>query len=90
MDIRCCHLYGTRCKTIDEFKNSTIEEVGCVYWIISINYRSNVDIMTNQRIIFLFVGLIIIALISAIGAQYWDMRHLTDSWYLALGNFLIC
>ncbi|XP_003369767.1 putative phospholipid-transporting ATPase IA [Trichinella spiralis] len=46
--------------------------------------RSNVDRITNNQILILFVILMITSLISAIAAQIWSNTYQTSSWYLGL------
>ncbi|KRY77044.1 putative phospholipid-transporting ATPase IA [Trichinella pseudospiralis] len=46
--------------------------------------RSNVDRVTNNQILVLFVILMITSLISAIAAQIWSNTYQTSSWYLGL------
>uniref|UniRef100_A0A914W4H3 Phospholipid-transporting ATPase n=1 Tax=Plectus sambesii TaxID=2011161 RepID=A0A914W4H3_9BILA len=44
--------------------------------------RSDVDIVTNKQIIYLFFALIIMALVSAVGAQIWENGNIPEAWYL--------
>ncbi|KAI6188055.1 Phospholipid-transporting ATPase [Aphelenchoides besseyi] len=44
--------------------------------------RSNIDTLTNRRIIVLFVALVILALVSAIGAEIYNKLYLEDAFYL--------
>ncbi|KRZ75270.1 putative phospholipid-transporting ATPase IA [Trichinella papuae] len=46
--------------------------------------RSNVDRVTNNQILVLFVILMITSLISAIAAQIWSNTYQISSWYLGL------
>ncbi|KAK0417961.1 hypothetical protein QR680_013300 [Steinernema hermaphroditum] len=44
--------------------------------------RSNVDTMTNHRILFLFFTLVTLAVVSAIGAYFFDSNYLPNAFYL--------
>ncbi|TKR68028.1 hypothetical protein L596_024078 [Steinernema carpocapsae] len=44
--------------------------------------RSNVDTMTNHRILFLFFVLVSLAIISAVGAYFFDSHYLPNAFYL--------
>lgn len=45
-------------------------------------FRSRIDVVTNQRILFLFFVLIALALISAVGAYVFDHIWLMHAYYL--------
>ncbi|VDL81336.1 unnamed protein product [Nippostrongylus brasiliensis] len=42
-----------------------------------------VDSKTNTRIIFLFVVLVALAVVSAVGAEFWRKQHLPNDWYIS-------
>eukprot|EP00050_Salpingoeca_kvevrii_P002287 m.190317 g.190317 ORF g.190317 m.190317 type:complete len:1160 (+) comp10581_c0_seq1:297-3776(+) len=44
--------------------------------------RSNVDVVTNRQIIFLFITLVALALLSAIFGRVWLNEHEHKDWYL--------
>ncbi|CAG0894831.1 unnamed protein product [Cyprideis torosa] len=46
--------------------------------------RSTVDKATNWQILWLFLLLIVLCLISAIASEVWNGRHLPRDWYLGL------
>lgn len=45
-------------------------------------FRSKIDAITNQRILFLFFALVALALISAVGAYFFDHKQLMHAYYL--------
>ncbi|CAI4230590.1 unnamed protein product [Auanema sp. JU1783] len=45
-----------------------------------------VDVKTNYRILILFAVLVVLAIISALGLEWWKSSHLPQSWYL---DFLV-
>lgn len=50
------------------------------------NFRSNIDRITNQRIIFLFFVLVGLAVISAIGAHFYELDLLSQAYYLGFSG----
>ncbi|VDN24689.1 unnamed protein product [Gongylonema pulchrum] len=53
--------------------------------------KSNIDSITNQRILFLFFILITLAVVSAFGAYLYDHRKLIHAYYLGFkGAFHFC
>ncbi|VDM53665.1 unnamed protein product [Angiostrongylus costaricensis] len=44
---------------------------------------ATVDVKTNSRIIFLFVVLLLLALVSAVGTELWRNFNLPDAWYIS-------
>uniref|UniRef100_A0AC35GRY5 P-type ATPase N-terminal domain-containing protein n=1 Tax=Panagrolaimus sp. PS1159 TaxID=55785 RepID=A0AC35GRY5_9BILA len=44
--------------------------------------RSTIDMLTNNRIIFLFFVLVALALVCGGGAKIYDIFYLSDAWYL--------
>ncbi|CAD5221755.1 unnamed protein product [Bursaphelenchus xylophilus] len=61
-------------------------------WIIGCNSktaplkRSNIDTLTNRRIIVFFVALVLLALISASGAEVYNHWYLKDAEYIPQGS----
>ncbi|CAI5443943.1 unnamed protein product [Caenorhabditis angaria] len=53
-----------------------------------------IDVKTNYRIIFLFFVLVALAIISAIGSEFWRQSNIPNAWYLSFlehdpkGSFL--
>ncbi|XP_071786477.1 probable phospholipid-transporting ATPase IA isoform X3 [Asterias amurensis] len=44
--------------------------------------RSTVDRTTNSQILFLFVILLVLSLVSSIAAEVWNRQHIERDWYL--------
>ncbi|XP_064413920.1 phospholipid-transporting ATPase IB [Latimeria chalumnae] len=49
--------------------------------------RSNVDRVTNMQILVLFCILLVMALISSVGAFVWNRKHSGVDWYLAATDY---
>lgn len=47
-----------------------------------IKFRSNIDNMMNQRVLFLFFILVALALISAVSAEIYQRYFLKNAWYI--------
>ncbi|GMT17548.1 hypothetical protein PFISCL1PPCAC_8845, partial [Pristionchus fissidentatus] len=45
--------------------------------------QSNVDVMTNRRILVLFFVLVSLAIISAIGAEIYNSTYVPEAWYIS-------
>uniref|UniRef100_A0A4W3HRR3 Phospholipid-transporting ATPase n=1 Tax=Callorhinchus milii TaxID=7868 RepID=A0A4W3HRR3_CALMI len=50
--------------------------------------RSNVERVTNVQILVLFCFLLVMSLISAVGAEIWNKKHGTSDWYMNLTDNL--
>ncbi|XP_038055238.1 probable phospholipid-transporting ATPase IA isoform X2 [Patiria miniata] len=50
--------------------------------------RSTVDRTTNSQILFLFVILLVLSLVSSIAAEVWNRRHLASDWYIGFQDAL--